>query len=125
MSSKRKAHLGKAVRRVRESLRLTQEEVAERLGITPQFYGRIERGNSLPSVTMLVRMTQIFDVSADTLMGCNGARRGAGGAKRGQGPRDSPELRRLVRHLRNASPDTIRLISVLIDELHLPGDEED
>lgn len=120
--------IGKAARRARNSLGLTQEDVAERLAITPQFYGRIERGHALPSVVTLVHMTEVLDISADALMGHNGVRR-VRSAKPRAGPRtrlktDSPELRRLVRYLRKASPATIDLVSVLMEELAIPGDEE-
>lgn len=117
--------MGKAVRQARESLGLTQVEVAEHLGITPQYYGRIERGNAFPGVSTLVRMIHVLDVSADTLMGRDRVRRGRDAEWRMHTQADSPELRRLVRRLRNVSADTLRLISTLMEGLDLPRDEDE
>lgn len=120
--------MGRAVRDARESLGLTQVEVAEHLGITPQFYGRIERGNAFPGIATLVRMIHVLDVSADMLMGSG--RRGRGRRARRAEWRtcaraDSLELRRLVRRLRSASADTLKLISTLMEGLDVPEDEDE
>lgn len=41
-----KKEIGLRIRRVRKNLGLTQEEVSEKVGITLQQYGKIERGES-------------------------------------------------------------------------------
>ena len=45
--------IGSRIRILRQALRLTQAEVAERIGIDPSFYGQIERGTNAPSLKTL------------------------------------------------------------------------
>jgi transcriptional regulator with XRE-family HTH domain len=45
--------IGARIRSLRQALRLTQAEVAERIGIDPSFYGQIERGTNVPSLKTL------------------------------------------------------------------------
>jgi transcriptional regulator with XRE-family HTH domain len=45
--------IGARIRALRQALRLTQAEVAERIGIDASFYGQIERGTNVPSLKTL------------------------------------------------------------------------
>lgn len=53
----------------RNSLGLTQRDMALRLGITQPSYIRYENGTSEPSLENLVKMADTFDVSVDYLLG--------------------------------------------------------
>ncbi|MEG1509784.1 MAG: helix-turn-helix transcriptional regulator [Clostridia bacterium] len=48
---------------------LTQVELAEKLNIRQQSYLRYELGKGEPSLDTLILLTQIFNVSADYLLG--------------------------------------------------------
>ncbi|WP_263436920.1 helix-turn-helix transcriptional regulator [Stigmatella hybrida] len=48
---------------------MTQAEAAEGIGITPEVYGRMERGGVLPSVPTLLRMCLILGSGLHELMG--------------------------------------------------------
>ena len=48
---------------------LTQEEVAEFLGITAQSVSKWERGESYPDITLLPALANIFETSVDLLLG--------------------------------------------------------
>ena len=48
---------------------LTQEDVAEFLGITPQSVSKWERGESYPDITFLPALANIFETSVDLLLG--------------------------------------------------------
>lgn len=48
---------------------LTQEDVAEFLGITPQSVSKLERGESYPDITLLPALANIFETSVDLLLG--------------------------------------------------------
>lgn len=61
--------VGHQAREARKALGLTQEQVADALDVTCHFYGRIERGRTLPSITTLARMSEVLRVSADRLLG--------------------------------------------------------
>ena len=48
---------------------LTQEDVAEYLGITAQSVSKWERGESYPDITFLPALANIFETSVDLLIG--------------------------------------------------------
>lgn len=61
--------IGHNARTSREKLEWTQEQAAERIGISAEFYARIERGKALPSVDTLQRMAMTLNISSDRLLG--------------------------------------------------------
>lgn len=61
--------IGKAARRARKALGLTQERVAEKLDVSIEFYSRVERGVALPSLKTFVRLTEVLRVDGNTLLG--------------------------------------------------------
>ncbi|WP_428264883.1 helix-turn-helix domain-containing protein [Haliangium sp.] len=112
--------IGAAAREARKALELTQEDAAERIGVSAEFYARIERGNALPSVPTFSRISLALGISADTLLGY----REDGSGKMGtpswglpEPPKDPPEVRRLIRRLRQATPGTMRLVALLLKEV--------
>lgn len=59
----------KIMRDLREDADLTQQQVADQLGTSQTMYARYERGaNELP-IRHLMRLCEIYDVSADYLLG--------------------------------------------------------
>lgn len=59
----------KIMRDLREDADLTQQQVADYLGTSQTMYARYERGaNELP-IRHLVKLCEIYDVSADYLLG--------------------------------------------------------
>jgi predicted transcriptional regulator len=112
--------IGTAARQARKALELTQEDAAERINVSVEFYARIERGTSLPSILTFARIVSALGVSADALLGRQAmvVPQGAGAAAWvAPPPSDSSEVRRLVRRLRKAQPSTLRLVNLLIKEL--------
>lgn len=77
-SDKIAAILGPRVRAARELRGLTQEGVARIIGCNPEYYARLERGHGLPSTPMLKTLVQVFETSADELLGDAVAPRPAG-----------------------------------------------
>jgi len=61
--------LGKRVRIRRTVLELTQEELAERIGVCNSFIGHIERGSRKLSVDTLYDLCNALETSADFLLG--------------------------------------------------------
>lgn len=112
--------IGIAARQARKALRLTQEDAAERINVSVEFYARIERGNSLPSILTFARIVSALGVSADSLLGRQPFAAQpllAGAPWVAEPPADSPDVRRLVRRLRRAQPSTLRLVNLLVKEL--------
>lgn len=69
--------LGKRIMALRKAAGMTQEQVAERLGVSPQAVSKWENDVSCPDVTMIPRIAQLFNVSTDELLG-QGKHRQAG-----------------------------------------------
>ena len=61
--------LGKRICAARKRLGLTQDALAERLGVTAQAVSKWANDLSCPDITMLPRLAQIFGTSVDTLLG--------------------------------------------------------
>ena len=53
----------------RKGMGITQEALAEKLGITPQSVSRWENGQSRPDVDMLPRLAAFFGITVDALFG--------------------------------------------------------
>lgn len=62
-------HLSENLRKYRILKNLTQEDIAEYLGITPQSVSKWERGESYPDITLLPALANIFETSIDLLVG--------------------------------------------------------
>lgn len=61
--------LAERIFELRKKHRLTQEELAKKLGLTPQSVSRWENGQSRPDVAMLPQIAAIFDTDIDALFG--------------------------------------------------------
>ena len=61
--------LGKRIMALRKAAGMTQEQVAEHLGVSPQAVSKWENDVSCPDVTMIPRIAQLFNVSTDELLG--------------------------------------------------------
>jgi len=60
--------IGKRIKIARIRVGLTQENVADRIGITPQHVSNIETGNSSVSLTTLVAIANLLNVTMDELL---------------------------------------------------------
>lgn len=63
-----KKSFGSRVKETRKSLKLTQEELAEKADIGVVYLGEIERGLKSPSITVFTKIAKALDVSADYLL---------------------------------------------------------
>lgn len=62
-------YLSENLKKYRLLKNLTQEDVAEYLGITAQSVSKWERGESYPDITFLPALANIFETSVDLLIG--------------------------------------------------------
>lgn len=60
--------VGTRIRTERKKLNLTQEKVAEKVGITASFYSHIENGTRKASITTFVSIADCFDISLDYII---------------------------------------------------------
>ena len=61
--------LGKRIMSHRKRLGLTQDQLAEKLGVTAQAVSKWENDQSCPDITMLPKLAAIFGITADALLG--------------------------------------------------------
>lgn len=61
--------LGKRFKRFREKRGLTQSHAAELIGINNYQIGNYETNRSEPSIAILKKMSEVYDVSIDILVG--------------------------------------------------------
>ena len=122
--------LGTELRMARMRLELTQEQVAKAVGFVPTVYGRIERGDMLPSTPKLKALCVLLGISADVLLGVHPAEEDPPAPVPPPEPpaplpdEDSPELRRLAMILGELPPDRFRLFRVALRTILEPGEEE-
>ncbi len=102
--------LGAAARAAREQLGLTQAEVAVRIGVAMEVYGRIERGVLLPNIQTVLNLCHVLEAEPRALLGLK-----APGSEPGprQTAEDPPHVRRLTRLARElGEAEVLALLAV-------------
>ena len=61
--------MGKIIKRLRKERNLTQEELAEQLGVTYQAVSKWENDSGLPDISQVVPLSVVLDVPTDVLFG--------------------------------------------------------
>jgi len=61
--------VGTRIRKIREDRGIKQENIADDMGITQSSYGRLEKDDNRLTVTKLIRISEILNVSISTLFG--------------------------------------------------------
>ena len=64
-----KKPIGQQLQELRRNKGLTQSEMGEVASLSPEHYGRLERGENLPSIPTLVRLARFHQVSVDIILG--------------------------------------------------------
>ena len=67
--------LGTRIQELRSALGWSQVELAKRLGVAKQTVSNWENENIQPSIEMLVRMSRLFGVATDYLLGLDDVKR--------------------------------------------------
>jgi transcriptional regulator with XRE-family HTH domain len=60
--------IGQRIRQRRENLKLTQKQLADALGLTPQHISAIEQDKRLPSIASLAKFAEQLGVNIDYLV---------------------------------------------------------
>ena len=61
--------IGKTIKELRKSRGLTQEELAEKIGVTAQAISKWENESGMPDLSQIVPLAHVFGVSTDTILG--------------------------------------------------------
>ncbi len=59
---------GATVRRLREQRGWTQEQLAERAAMNASYLGFVERGDNVPTLTIIVQLSEAFDLDPGVLL---------------------------------------------------------
>ncbi len=59
--------LQNSVRELRARFRFTQQDLADKIGVSRQTIGLIEKGDYAPSVTLVLKMSQVFQVPVEQI----------------------------------------------------------
>ena len=60
--------MGKRIRKQRLNFKLTQEKLAEKVDVVPTYISEIERGNSIASIAVIVRIASVLELNIDYLI---------------------------------------------------------
>lgn len=64
--------IGEVIRKYRKEKNMTQEDMANRLGVTAPAVNKWENGNSMPDIMLLAPIARLLDISVDTLLSFRG-----------------------------------------------------
>ena len=67
--------LGQRIQKLRKGAGLTQEQLAERMGVTRQAVSKWESDGGVPELDTLIAMSRLFDVTIGQLLGVEELRR--------------------------------------------------
>ena len=70
-----KLNIGENLRRLRRGMDMTQEQLADKLGVAYQSVSRWENGTTYPDMEMLPALSSIFGVTVDELLGMEESRK--------------------------------------------------
>lgn len=60
--------IGKNIKKARKERKMTQVEVAEKAGIHPNYYSRIERGELQPALDTLEKIFKVLKVKSSEIL---------------------------------------------------------
>ena len=125
---------GKNLRALRRARELTQEALAERLGVSFQTVSKWERGETLPDIAALPEVAAFFGVTIDALLGADRAKREKKIGEylalyEGMTAENAPEVlrrfRAAAREFPNEFPILIRYMELLQRERNSPDSRRD
>lgn len=111
------ARLGDAARKARLQAEKTQADVAERIGLATEVYGRLERGMMLPSVPTLRKLCCVLRVDANELLALDAGEDPKWMEEVASEDEDSPQLRRLFRTLRQMDESQLSAMRIIAGSL--------
>ena len=106
---------GKCLATCRKSRGLTQEELADRLGVSVSLVNYYERRTKNPTADVLLKLSDVLSVSTDELLG-----KGSASSK----PGPIPKIERQLIELQKLPIKKQKLVSELIDTVLQNGDSQ-
>jgi len=60
--------IGQFIKKIREENKLTQKELADKLGVTYQAVSKWENGKNVPDISILKEMSKMFNIDIDEIL---------------------------------------------------------
>ena len=60
--------VGKLIQKLRKDKKLTQQELGDKLGVSPKTISKWETGSGLPDISFLKRLSEIFNITIEELL---------------------------------------------------------
>lgn len=105
------------LRRIRKESGYTQQDIAERLSVAQATVANYERGVRIPDVDTLVKLSKIFDVSIDYLIGVKTAPEPL--------PSNNVRWKRAMEQYADMSPEEQKRIDTVLDAFFPDSAESD
>ena len=67
-------NFSQTIKSLRKERDITQEELANHLGISVQSVSKWERGDGMPDISLLPHIAAFYDTTVDYLLGCDAVR---------------------------------------------------
>lgn len=94
--------IGKRIQTLRKQQGLTQEQLAERVGVSPQAVSKWETDNSCPDISILPQLASVLGVSTDELLGAEKPEVKVGEVVSGDGKRGGNDEKKYEFHFDGA-----------------------
>ena len=60
--------IGQFIKKIRQDNKLTQKELADKLGVTYQAVSKWENGKNVPDIAILKEMSKMFNINIDEIL---------------------------------------------------------
>ena len=60
--------IGKQIRKYRRAREITQEQLAEQIGVSLAWIGRLERGAGFPTIQLLIKIARVLRIKVHDLI---------------------------------------------------------
>jgi len=60
--------VGKLIQKLRKEQKLTQQELGDKLGVSPKTISKWETGGGLPDISFLKKISEIFNITIEELL---------------------------------------------------------
>ena len=98
-----RATLSQRIKSARKVLGITQAVTAKRIGISAEFFARVERGHAMPGLTTLVKIANELGVTVDFLFGADSAEKKAPPPMQQAAPAETPpKMAYIIRQARQS-----------------------
>ncbi|MDD3334286.1 MAG: helix-turn-helix transcriptional regulator [Eubacteriales bacterium] len=93
--------MGSRVRKQRQAMGLTQEELAEKINVSTSFIGHVERGSRKGSMDTVVALANALNVSMDYLLSASLNNNGLGPMPQGLSKKQKDVMHEILSTLQN------------------------